>query len=178
MKCLFYYKDGNCNVDRPSPQLRDNPYSEELWKPSLGQLVPRGMDKYPFLVWSLMSNLRLFASTGYCLWLICHNNLLVHRTCVFPRYFRFPFMSENDLQIGDTWTLPEYRCRGLATQAIFSVLAHKNSPDRKFWYVTEENNISSIKVIEKAGFIKYGYGMRNKRLGLSILGSFQLETTY
>ena len=47
---------------------------------------------------------------------------------------------------------------------------------RTFWYVVDEDNASSIRVAEKAGFRLVGSGLRTKRLGLRVLGRFVLAT--
>ena len=79
-------------------------------------------------------------------------------------------MCDNDLQIGDTFTYLNFRGR-IATWAImvFELLKTK---DRKFWYLCAEDNLASIRVIEKAGFKKKGSGIRMAKWGLNMLGSF------
>jgi len=81
------------------------------------------------------------------------------------------------LQIGDTWTMPEYRGKGLATFAIRKILEKFQKSGRCFWYVVEENNLPSIRVIEKSGFLLKGKGIRTKRLGISLLGRFEMTET-
>ena len=84
--------------------------------------MPPGMHGVPFGVWWIFHNLHLFANRGYAILVIYDGDRLIHRSCVFPRYPRFPFMRDSDLQIGDTWTDPSYRGRGIATLAIREVL--------------------------------------------------------
>lgn len=83
-------------------------------------------------------------------------------------------MSAADLQIGDTWTLPEMRGRGLAVHAVRFVLTQMQRPGRRFWYVVAEDNTPSIKVIEKCGFVLFGTGIRTSRYGLRMLGAFEV----
>jgi len=83
-------------------------------------------------------------------------------------------MSAEDLQIGDTWTEPDHRGKGIASWAINEIVRLKQQPGRRFWYVVENNNLPSIRAIEKAGFVRVGSGMRTKRLGLKLLGSFEM----
>lgn len=174
MKYLFY-----C-LDSENKKLSDvyiNPkFLSEEWQPSSLNIVPAGVPWMPFSVWWIMHNLYIFANRDYGLYLIYdNNNLLVHRSIFTPRYFRFPFMAKNDLQIGDIWTAPTTRGKGLATHAIQKILKLYQKPKRKFWYVVEENNIHSIKLAEKVGFIKIGEGIRKKSMGIKILGTFKIQ---
>jgi len=81
-------------------------------------------------------------------------------------------MGKNDLQIGDVWTDPSFRGRGIATIAITNILARFSKEDKTFWYVVEDTNKSSIKVVEKLGFKLVGYGKKCPRWGLYLLGFY------
>ena len=69
-------------------------------------------------MWWLLHLLHVFANRDYALLLIDVDDRLVHRTGVYPRYLRFPFMATGDLQIGNTWTDEACRGRGLAGSAM------------------------------------------------------------
>jgi len=153
-----------------------NEYQHYLWRPFDNQWIPPEHLRPTFMIWSLAHLLNFFPNHDYSIYLVFHNHRVIHRSCVFPRYFRFPFMSEADLQIGNTWTEPSHRGKGIATFAIFNIIKSQQKPGRRFWYVVEDVNKASIRVIEKAGFMKHGCGSRRKRFGLGILGYFELET--
>jgi RimJ/RimL family protein N-acetyltransferase len=173
MTCLFYL--GRCEtVGQESTQLGAD-YHLELWWPSLHSPVPPDRQGNAFVVWAVMHYSHFFANRDYGVLLIHHQGHLVHRSVIFPRYFRFPFMAKEDLQIGDTWTASEYRGKGLATLAVTQVIQRLRKPGRRFWYVTEVSNLASIRVIEKAGFVKVGEGSRTKRYGLSVFGAFVID---
>jgi len=145
----------------------------EFWQPCINPLsgyVGRKLD----LVWWLFHHAHVFGNRNFSVCRIWLNSQLVHQTTVFPPFFRFPFMAPNDLQIGDTWTLPSQRGRGFAGNAIKSVLAAFAGPDRLFWYVASEDNAASIRVIEKCAFRLIGTGVRTTRLGLRLLGDFRI----
>ncbi len=152
----------------------DNHYSFELWKPSPLGFVPRD-SALRFIAWWVMHYLHVFANHDYGLFLIYYDKRIVHQSVITPRYFRFPFMAQNDLQIGDTWTAPEHRGKGLATFALSQILLECRKQDRKFWYVVEQDNVPSIRVIEKVGFARTGEGTRTKHCGLSILGAYVMD---
>jgi RimJ/RimL family protein N-acetyltransferase len=137
--------------------------------------MPDGVRLNPFAVWWAFHYARIFSNREYGVFSIFRDNMMIHRSCIFPGYFRFPFMSKDDLQIGDTWTSPNYRKQGLATFALSKICEIFAKPKRTFWYVVEEGQYPSIRVVEKTGFKKIGEGRRTKRFGLSILGSFVME---
>lgn len=155
--------------------LNDSSYSISFWKPSLNKIFPSGLSERRFVFWWLMHQSRFFPNRDYSVFLIHQDNKLIHRSCIFPRYFRYPFMKDNDLQIGDTFTDQRYRGKGIATYAILRIVEYLKMNNRKFWYIVEEANKSSIRVIEKAGFKKRGSGIRTCRFGLRLLGSFILN---
>ena len=174
MTCLFYVAESSANSG--SPRAIDSCYTYSLWRPGFLRLVPRGFPLLPFGAWWLLHRLHVFANRNYGLFLVYCGGKLVHRTCVFPGYFRFPFMGKNDLQIGDTWTSEEHRGRGIAPFAVQKVLEWEARPGRRFWYITTETNVASIRAVEKAGFTLAGKGRRSSRFGLRALGSYVMES--
>lgn len=153
----------------------DPGFSGILWRPSLRQWIPHRLPLVPFSVWWLFHQARVFANRDYSVFSIHDGTHRIHRSCVFPGYFRFPFMEAGDLQIGDTWTSPDYRGRGLAKYALRETVRLLGRPDRSFWYLTESDNTPSIRVAEQVGFRLAGEGRRTHRYGLRILGSFELD---
>jgi len=172
MEYLFYCKESQ-DIDRVESAL-DKQYTYKLWHPKVSSIVPPGIPLTPFAAWWMMHYLHVFRNRDYGLFLVYSGQELVHRSGIFPGYFRFPFMSPDDLQIGDTWTHPGHIGRGIASFAIRQILFSKRKAGRNFWYVVRRGNLSSVRVIEKAGFVKAGEGIRAKRLGLRILGSFRI----
>ena len=150
-------------------------YSPQMWRPGLLSVTPRGVGWRPFSVWWLFHHLRLFGNRDYGMFCVYYRDELIHRSCIFPPYFRFPFMNRNDLQIGDTFTALEHRGKGVATSAIQMIVTHTERPERDLWYVVDEENVASIRVIEKAGFELVGRGHRTKRFGVRLLGTFEIE---
>ena len=170
---VFFVAESATDRDRRFPI--DKRYFSVLWRPSVGSVVPRGVPILPFAVWWLMHHLRLFANRDYALFAVYDGETIIHRSCVFPRYFRFPFMSREDLQIGDTWTAEEHRGDGIACFALQQITHRLQLPARRFWYVTSHNNHASIRVAEKVGLRKVGEGRRTKRFGIRVIGSFVID---
>jgi len=158
---------------RPSRVLPEG-YTCEMWWPGIFRLNAKGLPAFPFVVWWVLHMLRVFANRGYGLFIIRRGEEVVHRSVITPGYFRFPFMSPEDIQIGDTWTDPQERGKGLATVAIEKILAAQRDRECNCWYIVEPGNLASIRVVERTRFTLAGYGTRTRRLGLGILGCFIL----
>ena len=80
--------------------------------------------------------------------------------------------ADNDLQIGNTWTDPSHRGRGLAIFALEKILVLKRKPARYFWYVVEAINRPSIRVVQRAGFELADEGSWQRPFGIKLLGSY------
>jgi RimJ/RimL family protein N-acetyltransferase len=145
-----------------------------VWRPSWRRVPPPLVRSRVTWVWWLFHNLHVFRSRAFCIILVVHEGRLIHRSSVFPPYFRFPFMRSSDVQIGDTWTDERERGRGIATAAIGVALAVSERRDGDAWYIVEESNRASIRAVEKAGFSLVGRGSRLPRFGLRPLGYYAI----
>ncbi len=169
---LFYSSTG---LSSATQLLLPPGYELGMWWPSLRRPWPTGAAAYirlKFLFRALLQALG-FLAAGECGALCLHfGGRLVHYSGFTPRYWRFPFLADEDLQIGDTWTDPAHRGRGLALVALRQILAMKRKPGRKFWYVVGAANAPSIHVAEKAGFRVVAHGTCVKPLGIKFFGSY------
>ena len=175
VKQLFFHISHNDEISIDQSIENEQKYTFVLWKPSLSSLAPKGIPMTPYVVWWLFHCLNFFYNHDYAIFLIYDEGHLIHRSCIFPGYFRFPFMQKQDLQIGDTWTDPAYRGRGLAVIAMTETIRKCAKQNRDFWYLVAEDNASSIRVAEKAGFKLFGRGVRTKRFGSRMLGAFAVD---
>jgi len=160
-------------ISQAVPALPSN-YSLEMWAPGMFRVKPEGISVFPFTVWWLFHRLHVFSNGDYGLLVIRQGTRVVHRSVITPGYLRFPFMAIEDIQVGDTWTDPEFRGKGLATLALEAIMRRLDNQDRTCWYVVEADNAPSIRVVEKAGFVLAGRGVRTRPFGLGLLGQFQL----
>jgi len=172
-KYLFYHR-GPLSASEKSNDVPDVPFKAAIWRPSLTSIVPPGAPR-SYAIWSLFHFIGVFSNPDYAVCLVSEAGTLAHRCGVFPRYFRFPFMGDDDLQLGDLWTRPDCRGQGLAPRAVRAVLTELAKPSRNFWYVVEKENAASIRVVEKMGFTLEGEGSRANRFGLRAFG-FYLPT--
>ena len=170
---LFYLIETN-RISNISA-TRKTPATATIWRPSLTSLKPSGFAFFPFFIWWVFHYLHVFSNRDYHLLASYDNGCIIHRSCVFPKYFRFSFMKKRDLQIGDIWTDVRFRGKGLATQFLSIILNMQTKSARRLWYIVDEDNLPSIRVAEKVGFQLIGVGFRKKRFGVRLLGSFCIE---
>ena len=162
---LFYRLDAL--EQSPLVQLKNPAFSAELWTPSLRAPWPHGASrdkKLHFLFRTLLRVTRMFPSNDSGALVLYEAARLVHYSAFTPRYWRFPFLAGHDLQVGDTWTEPSYRGKGLAKRALQRLVTRMRMPGRNFWYVVEDINRASVKVAEDCGFRLAGIGTRVERL--------------
>ena len=152
-------------------------YAEELWRPSLASRRPRGERGWYFDAWWLFHHVRVFRNAEYGVLIFRDGDVVAHRSVVFPPFFRFPFMAPGDLQVGYTFTAPEHRGRGLATEALRSVARRLGRPGRSFWYVVERDNVPSLRAAEAAGYRVVGRATRRARGPLGLLAAYELDAS-
>lgn len=177
MAYLFYgYSGTNTALAHSAPTVAAT-FLIEVWRPTLIHLKPNNFSLLPYFVWSLFWMFRVFRDPGYAIYIVRDkkSGQVVHRSHVFPRWFRFPFMKPGDLQIGDTFTEPDYRGNKLAEIALSRIVSDLSQNGRTLWYVVHEENAASIRVAEKCGLQCLGKGDRYKRLGSRLFGSYRIE---
>lgn len=144
----------------PVVEAATNDFSFILWKPSLGKLIPPGKGKKYFFYW-LFHYLRVFGNRDYSALLVYNGEVLASSLLVVPSYYKWPFMKKDDVQLTYVLTRPEYRGKGLAEQAVRLAIAHNQHPGRAVWYVTNTENVASVRLCEKVGFESAGYGLKS-----------------
>ena len=172
MRLRFYAHEG------PQPPRAAAPPPDRLdvsvWQPRFDGLPPRELPAWPNAVWWAFDRMGVFANRHCGLLMIRDGGRLVHSALVTPRYFRFPQMAADDLQIGAVWTDPASRGRGLAKAGVRLIGERWAGRYRRLWYIVEDDNIASIRVIEACGFRLLGAGERQALLGVGLLGRYQL----
>ena len=175
---LFYRKVSYSRNGKDVSVSRDyaNPnYAFTLWVPSILRIRPKHVDILSPVVWWIFHHCRLFSNRDYGILVVLQDDTPVHWSIITPRYFRFPFMSAIDLQIGNTWTATALRGEGIASAALLHITDTLHLPGRCFWYLTDVSNLASQRVAEKAGFKLVGVGKRTHRFGIRAFGSFTFE---
>ncbi|MBE6941078.1 MAG: GNAT family N-acetyltransferase [Ruminococcaceae bacterium] len=89
---------------------------------------------------------------------------VMHTSYVVPRCMKFPFLRKGDLEIGPCATLPEYRGRGIYPAVLRHICKTFANEDTVFYMIVNDQNIPSIRGIEKAGFELCGTVKRSRFL--------------
>ena len=163
MSILFYRKSNH--IKKNVIITNNDNYEVFFWQPKKLWEIPNGLSNYPFLIWNFFYFFKIFKSKNYGVLIIRKNNEIIHHSTLTPSFFRFPDMRKNDVQIGNTFTSPKFRGKGLATIAIQNILI--NLPldyDLNVWYLVEDSNFSSVKVIEYFSFDCVGKGDKEKSI--------------
>lgn len=139
MKTVVYK---GCNLNQYEFNIfLDTGFRFVLWKPSLTHFIPQGKNRKYFLYW-LFHFLAVFKNKDYSALLVYDVNKLISSLLIVPAYFKWPFMSKNDLQFAYILTHPDYRGRGIAEKAIKFAIQKMTLENRCFWYVTDTGNTS------------------------------------
>lgn len=173
MKVYFYRYDfeGPELAARPLP----SPAKFRCWRPKTDGPPPPGARSAANYFWWIMEKIGGFASPGFAELRIEERGSVIHRLIVTPGWYRFPFMTEDDLQIGNVWTSPSARRRQLARTAIEEAHRRFARRDARFWYLAEADNAISIALARSCGYRFVAVGKRTRRLGIVLLGRFVVE---
>jgi RimJ/RimL family protein N-acetyltransferase len=171
---VHFYRYDPQSTDACPPRLDANLHIR-CWQPELDGFPPRGSRRLSNIFWWLLSRVGAFARGGFTEICIEQDGRPVHRLIVTPAWFRFPFMSARDLQIGDVWTAPDARRQQLARAAIAE--AHRRFADENacFWYVTDADNAASAALAQSCGYRLVATGRRTRPSGLPLLGRYVIE---
>lgn len=174
MTILFYRREA---VATPPERLRLPPGMRlQSWRPRTDGPPARGAHRRENLVWYAFDRLGLFASDAFEELTVWRGDRLAHRQVVTPRWWRFPFMADDDLQIGALWTDPELRRIGVASAVMGEAHQRHGGGGARFWYLADEANGASQGLALVRGYRLVGTGRRTQPFGLSALGRFRLES--
>lgn len=130
----------------------------EIWKPSLSTFRHSRLPS-KYLIWWFYHYMHIFRNKNLQVWLYYINQELAHFFCIVPKYYRWPFMNKNDVQITYVITTKKYRGNNIAFNAIGKAI-NKLEIAGDIWYVTDSTNYASQKLAEKLGFELFGNGER------------------
>jgi L-amino acid N-acyltransferase YncA len=150
-------------------------YSWRFWRPSFCKPLPPGSWAPKYWIWFIFDLFKIFHSASYGVLVALRDGVVCHRSCVFPRFFRFPFMTSKDLQVGDVWTRAMDRGKGLATCGLQQICSVFSGTGAILWYLVDDTNNSSIRVAEKMGFELIGFGKKRSRFGCRFLGYYEIK---
>jgi hypothetical protein len=135
-------------------------YDIEIFVPTFLQLKKHQVRGYIYLFWFL------FTKGKYRIIYVRKGGKIIHYTHVLPKFFKFPFMSSKDLEIGPSWTDDLYRGKGIFPAVIEYTVQNFKEKGRIFYAFAYIDNKSSQKAILKASFSKWMNGYKAGKQGI------------
>ena len=77
---------------------------------------------------------------------------VIHSSYVIPKCMKFPFMGEQDIEIGPCATRPDYRGVGLYPYVLAEIIKNESQKHGKVFMIVDDKNVASIRGIEKVSF--------------------------
>lgn len=135
-------------------------YTIYFWTPGLFRIKPK--DKgVKYIVYWIFHYLRVFKNRQYCYISVFNENEKIASAFAVPAYYKWPFMKKDDVQFTYVMTDKKYRGKGIAGKLLNEAICQLRDSVKDFWYVTNSNNIPSIRLAEKTGFSLYSEGKRS-----------------
>lgn len=147
----------------------------QVWTPRWFNLKPRQFSFLPYSVWWLFNYVGIFRNDQYRIFLFKEQGKVVHRSCLFPPFFRFPFMAAADVQVGDIWTVETKRGQGLSKAMLKHIMSLY--PNTRIWFLCESANQASANLARSAGMQLHGVGRREARFGIGLFGRFVVRSS-
>jgi len=128
-----------------------------LYKPGLFRLSQYGSNAVVNILW-------YFVTLGkFRILFLLDKETVVHYSYITPKTYRFPFMKNNDVQIGPCATNSEYQKRGIFTEVLKLIPSFYAYQSDAVWTYTTLTNLASQKAFAKAGYQFYSYAMMSLR---------------
>lgn len=169
---LFFIRDAEAGYCA-APHLPEG-VVVDVWRPRDAGPWPPGLPQFENRVWQVFDRIGVFDRPECGVLMLRKDGAIIHRSLVTPRWYRFPDMAPNDLQIGAVWSHPLHRGRGLAKTAIAEIQKRWARRYRRLWYIVDQTNKASIRVIEACGFSLLGSGTKTAPLGLGLIGQYRM----
>lgn len=136
------------------------PINIEIFKPSLLKLKAHSGRLLIYIFWYIftMGRYQIFYARDI-------KGSMIHYSHILPKFFKFPFMNKNDLEIGPCWTSENFRGMNIYPAVLTYILKNLSKKNRTFYIMTDCDNLASKKGIEKAGFILHAVGGKRGLLG-------------
>ncbi len=89
----------------------------------------------------------LITQGKYRVWCAYDANLVIHTSYVIPKCSKFPFLKDNQYEIGPCHTQKQYRGKGIYPAVLYKIAIKYPS-----FMIIDDVNLPSIKGVIKAGF--------------------------
>ena len=121
--------------------------------------------------YNLLRFFRVIKKDAFLSYIMVDHSIVSYAVC-YPKSFKYPFMGDNDYQIGSVYTDPSYRKKGYSALIIENILTNVNCS--RVWYLAESGNIPSINLCKKLNFKYFNNGVRLRGKYLSFLSIYKI----
>ena len=127
-----------------------------VFTPSVFCLVPPSIKRH----FSMCDRAKLMLRVlrGYTVYYQTDGEKLVSYCFLKRNYLcKYAFLKDKDVLINPYYVSPEYRGRGLGGKLIEAAIADKNEGWETVYAVVKEDNLPSIRTLEKLNFVRIGF---------------------
>lgn len=134
-------------------------FETHLFQSNLFTLLPKQISSQ--FTFSDRIKLLLRVWRGYRLYFLTEQETLCAYTFIKRNYLhKYAFMRKGDLLVNPYYVNPEYRGCGLAQKMLQLVQDDLKEQKGSVWAVVKEDNLPSIAVLKKTGFVQVGYSQK------------------
>lgn len=142
----LYKLSANSEIDKSSQ------YLVKKFNPNFFRLSINPSEKPSFKTKLMRIYFYIITKGNFEIYFVENNREIVHTSYVLGNCFKFKFMKKNDIEIGPCYTNKEYRGKGIYPEVLRTICYERKSLITNIYIFVDENNISSIKGIEKSNF--------------------------
>lgn len=129
--------------------------------PSLFCLVPPRIERCFSMVDYAKLVLRVLR--GYTVYYLTDGERIAGYCFLKRNYLRkYSFLKDNDMLINPYYVSPEYRGQGLGGKLIEAAIADQNERWETVWAVVKEENLPSIRTLERLNFSRIGFSEKRR----------------
>ncbi len=157
---MFFRFDNENIIETKNFKKVLDQYSIEIFSPTLFQLKKHSAKIWIYIFWFI------FTKGQYKIIYVKKDDKLIHYSHTLPKFFKFPFMGSEDLEVGPSWTDEKYRGKGIFPAVIGYTVQLFKKEKCTFYILVHKDNSSSQKAVLKSGFNKWRDGYKTEKLGI------------
>lgn len=135
-------------------------YKLVSYTPNLFSLGKYGTNFLVNLMWYILCGRK------FLILLLFDQEVIVHYYYITSKTYRFGYMNKEDINLGQTFTLPSYRGRGIHTSMERVIRSYYAQKPRFLWGYVDIGNKASQRVMEKSGFEFVSYAKMSTMTGI------------
>ena len=150
--------------DNPS-LIKSGQYLVKCFKPNFFKLSISKYEKLSLKTKLMRMYFHIITKGNFEIYFVEDNGEIVHTSYVLGKCFKFKFMKKNDIEIGPCYTEKTHRGKGLYSETLHTICYERKPLMTNIYIFVDENNVPSIKGIEKSNFEFVGF-LKKCNLGI------------